>query len=117
MSQGNLSLYAAGSVAFPAGAPTWVWHSGEFTGVITDTGAGDCQLLMNAAQGIDAAECAVLLSVRGAVANWPRGVSCNCVHTSDISKQILLAQEGAAAGADAAADVAFDIVIVKYGLL
>lgn len=121
MSRANLSLHAAGSVAVQAtGAPTWVWQNGAFTNVITDTGVGIHGLNLQADKAIDAAECAVILSRRGAVTAWPNGVNQCCIHTSDVIKEVRTVQEdsgGGGAGADAADDTDFDIAIVKFHVL
>jgi hypothetical protein len=113
MSGENTQVHAAAAVTYAGGAvPSYVWQSGAFTGTITDTGTGNMQLLLNANDGVDSTECAILLSARNQL-NAPRQVDFQATHTSDTSKQILCTEEGAAGAVSVAADVDFDIIIIK----
>lgn len=112
----NLEIHGAAAVAYAGGVPAYTWNSGIFTGTITDSGAGDMQLLLNANDGFDASECACLLCSRTAP-NAPRQCHFALVHTSDVSKQILCTEEGAGGAISDPADVDFDLIIVKRAIV
>ena len=108
----HLSVLAAGSVVFAAGAPSFLWQSGDFEAVITDTGVGDITVTLK--EGLDASECSIQCTPRAAQA--ASGLTTiGVVHTSDTAKQITIVQEGAAGAASARADVNFDIAILGLG--
>jgi len=110
MRDDNIKKTIIASVVFTAGAPSFLFQSGEFTGTITDNGTGDITLNLNAADAVDASECSIVCTPRAAQA--ASGLtSIGVVHTSDTAKQITIVQEGAAGAASARADVNFDICI------
>lgn len=118
MSAESVEIHAAASVNMDAGGAgsTYVWQSGAFTGVITDTAAGNIQLLLQADKGIDAAECAVIITARATLA--ASGLTTyGCRHTSDVLKQITCLQEAAMGAASALTDVDFDITIYRNKIL
>lgn len=76
---------------------------------VARTAAGVYELTL-APQGIDAAECLIVATVRGTYA--ASGLTAiAAAHTSDTVKVITCGQEGAAGAASAAADLACDVVI------
>jgi len=115
MSTRNLNLWGACSIFFNAGVPTYVWQSGEFTGVLTDTGVGDVGVLL-AGGGIDSDECVVMASIRGTLAA-SQLTTVAVEHTSDTTKDVTILREGAMGAASAAADVSFDLLFIKTRLI
>lgn len=111
----GLELFAAAAVAFNMGTPAYTWQNGAFTGTITDTGVGDINLNLQADKALDATECVVILSMRGAlnVGAGSQGTSFGCNHTSDVAKQITILREGAGGAASALADIDFDVLMFK----
>ena len=106
-------IIAAGSVAYGGGTPAYTWQEG-MSGTITDAGTGDADLLMQTADGIDAANAVMICTPRSAyVAS--RAVALGVVHTSDISKTVTGGKEAATGNASIASDEDFDFVIFAPG--
>ena len=76
---------------------------------VADNGAGDHAFTLN--EGIDAAECLVVIDKRDAAAAGGRMMS--CVHTSDTVKQIITVGAGGAA-ADPSAN--YRVAFFRLGL-
>lgn len=109
----GLTIWAAASVAFTAGTPSFVKQDGSFSATITDTGTGDITLNLDTGKGIDATQCVVMVTARAAQA--ASGLTTfGVVHTSDTAKQITCVQEQAMGAASARADVNFDIIIFAF---
>lgn len=113
----KVQTHFAATVTHITGVATYLWQSGEATGTITDAGVGNITLNLSANQGVDAAECACVCSSIEVGATWPRRVMHSVTHTSDVAKQIITTQEGAAGAVSAAADIGFAIWIVKNEIL
>lgn len=112
MSQVNLCIHAAASIAFDAGTPSIVDQDGSFSTTITDHGTGDITLNLADGYGIDESECYVAMNVVGAVA--ASQLTCfGIVHTSDTAKRITILREGAMGAVSALADVDFEITIFR----
>lgn len=108
----RMCVQAAGSVVFTAGAPSFVWQSGDFSAVIADNGVGDISVTL--LQAVKSTECAIVCTPRAALAA-SNLTTIGVVHTSDTVKQFTIVQEGAAGAASARADVAFDFAIFGIG--
>jgi len=109
MSARGCEIHAACSVVFAGGVPSFRWQSGEFTGVITDTGVGNISLNFNAANGVDITECAWSITCTPAAAGVQYEFNVNT--TSDLITQIVTWDEGA--GPAAVADVDFDAICYR----
>jgi len=109
MSARNLEIHAAGQVNFPAGAPTWVWQTGEWANAITDTGVGDALLSFNAANGVDRTECVWCVTPIHTAAR----ITVMALQTTDLLCQIQIYDEATAG----LIDVPFSVIVWRRNLV
>lgn len=110
-------VYAACSVQFIAGAPSYLWQSGEFDNLITDNGVGDVTLTLRADKGISLAQCAIICTPRTANTEVQLATAHDAAGPSNDSnrdKRIRIFDE---TGVGAAVDEDFDLLIVRQLIL
>lgn len=105
MSAQGLFPHAAASVQFIAGAPSFLWQSGEFQAAIVDNGVGDVTLQFQAANGIDATECSFLVTPRNNAAR----INISVEQVDDTDKRVRIFDEAAAG----LADINFDLFVLR----
>ncbi len=108
MSNRNLEIHAAGQVAFPAGAPTFIWQSGEWAS-LGDTGVGDVLMTFNAANGVDLTEAVWCVQPMVAAGRITGSVN----QTTDLACQIQIYDEATAG----LIDTPFSIVVWRRNIV
>ncbi len=120
-----MQVKALGRVGFTGvGVPTFdptvvagSFQSGDWSGVITDTGVGDVTPIMLADRGVELANSLELACPSGLVLAGSDLVSVGVLPAAgDINKQVTIVQEQAGGAATIRADVAFDLAIIDLTL-